>query len=78
MFKYKIDVLQELKDHGYNTNKLRTEKLLGESAIQALRKNKVVGITSLDVICTLLNCQLSDILEHEPEQEGVISAKTSE
>lgn len=67
MFIYKMDILQALKEHGYNTNKLRTDKLLGESAIQALRKGKIVGITSLDVICTLLNCQLSDIIEHTNE-----------
>ena len=30
MFKYKIDVLQTLKETGYNTNKLRKEKLLNE------------------------------------------------
>ena len=69
MFIYKMDILQALKEHGYNTNKWRTDKLLGESAIQALRKGKIVGITSLDVICTLLNCQLSDIIEHTNDTE---------
>ena len=47
MFKYKIDVLQTLKETGYNTNKLRKEKLLNESAIQYLRENKIIGTNPL-------------------------------
>ena len=34
--KYKIDMLAALKDAGYNTTRLRREKLLSESTIQAL------------------------------------------
>ncbi len=33
--KYKMDILAALKSKGYNTNRLRTEKLLSEGAIQA-------------------------------------------
>lgn len=32
MFVYKFDVLEKLKENGYNTTKLRKEKLLGENA----------------------------------------------
>ena len=34
MLKYKIDVLESLKEAGYTTTRLRNEKLLGENAIQ--------------------------------------------
>lgn len=64
MFVYKLDVLKALKEAGYNTNKLRTEKLLNERAIQDIRNNKIVGIHSLDKLCTLLHLQASDIIEH--------------
>ena len=37
---YKEDVLTALKDHGYNTTKLRKERLLSEGAIQSLREKK--------------------------------------
>ena len=37
MIKYKINVLESLKEAGYNTGRLRTEKLLGENAIQSFR-----------------------------------------
>ena len=34
MLTYKIDVLETLKENGYNTTRLRKEKLLGENSIQ--------------------------------------------
>lgn len=64
MFVYKFDVLKALKDAGYNTSKLRTEKLLNERAIQDIRSGKVCGIHSLDKLCSLLQLQPSDIIEH--------------
>lgn len=42
MLAYKIDVLKILKETGYNTTRLRKEKLLKESAIQYLREGKPV------------------------------------
>lgn len=68
MFKYKIDVLQSLKDKGYNTYRIRTEKLLNESALQAFRTGKIVGIKILDSLCDLLDCQIGDIIEHVKDE----------
>ena len=64
---YKIDVLKELKEKGYNTNKLRQEKLMGEATIQKIRENQLVSWANIDTICTLLNCDIGDILEHQKE-----------
>lgn len=61
---YKINVLQALKEHGYNTNRLRKEKILGESTIQRLRKGESVSYTQLGKLCKLLDCQPGDILEY--------------
>nr|DAO24765.1 MAG TPA: Cro/C1-type HTH DNA-binding domain protein [Caudoviricetes sp.] len=64
MFVYKIDVLDTLKESGYNTTRLRKEKLLGENAIQSLRKNEMVGIIALDKICRLLDMQPGNIIKY--------------
>lgn len=64
---YKIDVLQALKDKGYTTYKLRTEKLLSESTIQKLRNGKGVSWENLESFCRLLDCQPSDIIEYIKE-----------
>lgn len=68
---YKIDVLSALKEKGYNTTKLRKDKLLGESTIQQLRENKLVSWANMERLCTLLECQVGDLLEFvaEPKVE---------
>lgn len=62
---YKIDVLASLKENGYTTTRLRKEKLLAESTIQQLREQKLVSWKNVDRICSLLNCQPGDVLEHK-------------
>lgn len=64
MLVYKIDVLAELKEAGYNTTRLRKEKLLNESAIQYIREGKPVGTKALDNICRLLNMQPGNVLKY--------------
>ena len=66
MFQYKIDVLGALKTAGYNTTIIRNDRLLSESALQYIRDGKVVGIKTLEQICTLLQCQPGDIIEWVP------------
>lgn len=64
MLTYKIDVLETLKESGYNTTRLRKEKLLGENAIQSLRRGEMVGIIALEKICTLLDMQPGNIIKY--------------
>lgn len=65
--KFKIDVLKALKEAGYNTNKLRNETELSESAIQRLRKQEGISWKSIELICELLDYQPGDILEFSDE-----------
>ena len=65
---YKIDILTALKAAGYNTTRLRREKLLGESTIQQLRRNELVSWKNIGRICELLSCQPGDILEYTDVQ----------
>lgn len=67
--RYKGDILQMLKDAGYNTTRLRREKILGEATIQKLRENKLVSWANIDTICGLLNCQIGDILERVADEQ---------
>ena len=65
---YKIDVLAALKAAGYNTNRIRKEKLLSESTLQRLRKGELTNGENLGKLCELLRCQPGDILEYVPEE----------
>lgn len=66
---FKFDVLQSLKNNGYNTSRLRKEKILAESTIQKLRGSQPIGWANLEQICELLNCQPGDLLQYVPEEE---------
>ena len=69
MLIYKFDVLEYLKENGYNTGKLRKENLLGENAIQSLRCGKMVGIASLEKICKMLDMQPGNIIRYVPDEK---------
>ena len=66
---YKFDILQALKAKGYNTNRLRKEKLLAEGVIQSLREEKAISFVNLDKLCLLLDCQPGDIIEYVDEEQ---------
>lgn len=65
--RYKIDVLAALKDAGYTSYKLRTEKLLGQATLTQIRRGEPVSWLNIARICELLNCQPGDILEYTAE-----------
>lgn len=67
---YKFDVLSALKAAGYNTTKLRHDKILAESTIQKIRCGEMVSPSNIEVLCRLLNCQPGDIMEYVPEESG--------
>jgi DNA-binding Xre family transcriptional regulator len=66
--KYKVNILDELKAKGYSTYKIRKEKILSESTVQAFRRGDLVSLDNIARVCELLGCQPGDILEYEGEQ----------
>lgn len=66
-FQYKVNIMDKLKEKGYSSTRLRKEKLLGESYMSQLRRGDMVSWAALDTICTLLDCQLGDLIEHKKE-----------
>ena len=67
MIKYKIDIIQALKQVGYSTYKIRKEKIFNESQLQQMREHKLLAQDALNKVCTLLDCQPGDILEYVPD-----------
>lgn len=62
--KYKIDVIAALKEAGYNTNRIRKEKIMGESMLQKIRSGQMVSWATMETLCELLNCQPADLIEY--------------
>ena len=69
MIKYKINVYDKLKEKGYNSAKIRKEKILSESSLQRIRKGDIIGINALDKVCSLLDMQPGSIIKYEKKDE---------
>lgn len=58
------DILDKLKSAGYNTTKLRREKILPESVLTRIRHNQAITTDTLDIICNLTDLEVQDLIEH--------------
>ncbi len=63
MIQYKIDVVEELKKRGYNTGRLRREKIIPGQTLTNLMAGKMVNMDTLSKICVMLRCQPGDVIE---------------
>ena len=61
---YKVDVIAALKEAGFNTNKIRKEKIMGEAMLQKIRSGQMVSWQTLERICYLLDCQPGDLITY--------------
>ena len=68
MIIYKQDVLKLLKAKGYNQTRLQRERLLTSKTLDALRHNEYISLKSLDTICKLCRCDVSDIIQYEQDE----------
>ena len=61
---YKIDVVKALADAGFNSNRIRKERIFPESTLQKLRQGSTnISLDTLARICRILDKQPSDIIE---------------
>lgn len=64
MLAYKINVLETLKESGYNSTRILKEGLISQSAMQKMRKNEMVGIKTIEKLCELLDMQPGNIIKY--------------
>ena len=67
MLVYKIDVIETLKEAGYNSTRILKENILSQSAMQKLRRGEMIGIKTLDQLCELLDMQPGNIIKYKEE-----------
>lgn len=81
MIRFKIDVMEALKNKGYTTTKIRKEKIIPEGTLTRIRKNDgaPVSTATLNIICSILKKQPGQLLEYIPdEQPATDQEKTTE
>ena len=67
--RYKVDIMDELKRKGYSSTKIREEKLIGQSYLQQIRHGEIVSWKTIDTLCSLLDCQVGDLVEYVQSDE---------
>ena len=58
---------QTMKSRGITQYKLIQEHNFSTGQLDRLRKNQSVSAYTLDTLCKILSCELSDIAEYRPE-----------
>lgn len=76
MLEYKIEILEELKRHGFTTYRIRQEKRLSESQIANIRAGKVLSASGLDALCTMTGKQPGQLIAWKPDPPPAADQKT--
>ena len=64
MLVYKIDVIDTLKEAGYNSTRILKENILSQSSMQKFRTGEMVSTKTLDQLCQLLDMQPGNIIKY--------------
>ena len=57
MLYFKIDVLQALKEKGYNTTVIRKSRVIGQKTLYEIKAGKVPGEKIINILSAMLNLQ---------------------
>ncbi len=68
MIKYKIDIVQALKDAGYKPIFIKENKIISEKTMTKFRNGDTnITLKNINIVCQILNCQPSDLIEFIPD-----------
>lgn len=56
-----------MKEKKVTTYTLRFKEGVGGGTVARLKKNETVSTNTLDMLCRILNCELSDIARYVPD-----------
>lgn len=69
MIVYRIDVIESLKEYGYNSTRILREGLISQNSMQKLRRGEMVGMRTLDKLCELMDMQPANIIKYVENEE---------
>lgn len=75
MIRFKIDILQALKDKGVTTAEIRKKRIISESTLTDIRKSQEGGeplklnIKVINTLCEILHKQPGQLLEYIPDNQ---------
>ena len=63
MIRYKIDIMKELNDKGYNYTRIKKEKLLSAQTLENIKQGKSIRLDTLNKVCLMTKLRVEDIIE---------------
>ena len=63
MIRYKIDIMKELNDKGYNYTRIKKEKLLSAQTLENIKQGKSITLYTLNKVCLMTKLRVEDIIE---------------
>nr|DAP95534.1 MAG TPA: structural protein [Caudoviricetes sp.] len=63
MIRYKIDIMKELNEKGYNYTRIKKEKLLSAQTLENVKQGKSITLDTLNKICLMTKLKVEDIIE---------------
>ena len=63
VIRYKIDVFEEMKKHGFNQTRIQKENLLPRQTMTNIKAGKSITLDTLNKICIMCRKQPGDIIE---------------
>ena len=70
MLRYKMNILDALRERGYTSYRIRQDRIIGERQLQQIREGELVSLACLDKLCALLDCQPGDLMEYVPDHNN--------
>ena len=64
------DILKQLSDKGYTSYRIQREGQLSNGTLMQIRAGKPITTTTIETLCTLLDCQPNDLMEHVKEDQN--------
>lgn len=61
---------QTMDKKGATTYTLQAKGGVSSSTIRRMKANESVSTNTLDALCKILNCTLSDVAEYIPDEQG--------
>lgn len=63
MIRYKIDIMKELNEKGYNYTRIKKEKLLSAQTLENIKQGKSITLDTLNKLCLMTKLRVEDIIE---------------
>lgn len=63
MIRYKIDIMKELNEKGYNYTRIKKEKLLSAQTLENIKRGKSITLDTLNKVCLMTKLRVEDIIE---------------